>query len=185
MTDRFSPVDLWRGHIKSLSFRGDEEGALAPDRVARAVLYGLPIALGVAAGMTDFTLKTPDGMLAGLSLLTGGLLVTFAQIASWRARLASRDHDYEHSEASDRDSLDEAATHVLVAALATVADIVAIIVGQSMMAPDAEGLTGLAGGIVVGLGVYVGLLFSMVIFKLYDTYVQVNRVSERVSGHAR
>lgn len=185
MTDRFSPVDLWRGHIKSLSFRGTAGQPLIADVLARFVLYGVPTALGVTAGVSGFTIKHPDGILAGLSLLIAGLLAVFAQIAAWRDRLTAREASYERSEASDSDSLDEAATHVLVAALASVVGLISLFIGQSTMPAKADGLTGWTCGIVVGICSYIALLFCMVVFKLYDTYVHVYRVSDRVSGHVR
>src|SRR4051812_15730777 len=113
MSDRLDPRDLFRGEFKALTLR--TPGSDRADLFTRGVLWFVPLALGLGAGLSGFTLKSPDGILAGLALLVGGMLAVFAQIAVWRERLTERDRLFEVSEASDRESLDEAVTHVLVA----------------------------------------------------------------------
>ncbi len=183
MSDRLDPRDLFRGQWKVLTLR-TATGSRA-DVVVRGLIYLVPIALGVVAAVSDFSLKSPDAILAGLALLVGGMLAVFAQIAVWRERLADRERLFENSEASDRESLDEAVTNVLVASFWSVVGIVAIVVGQSTTSAKDGSLGGLACGVVVAVGAHVALLFMLVIFKLYDSYIYINKVSDRLNGSVR
>ncbi|MCW2735460.1 hypothetical protein [Nocardioides sp.] len=183
MSDRLDPRDLFRGQWKVLTLR--TSNSTRADVVIRAVVYLVPLALGVVAGVSGFALKSPDALLAGLALLVGGMLAVFAQIAVWRERLTDRERLFAESEASDRDSLDEAVTNVLVAAFWSVVGIVAIIVGQSTSNATDGSLGGWACGIVVAVGAHVAILFMLVIFKLYDSYLYINKVSDRLNGSVR
>ena len=86
---------------------------------------------------------------------------------------------------ANRRDLATTVTHVLVASFWSVVGIVAIVVGQSTTNEDDGSLVGLACGVVVAVGTHVALLFMLVIFKLYDSYLYINKVSDRLSGAVR
>lgn len=183
MSDRLDPRDLFRGQRKALTLRGQD--FTRADVVARALLFFVPVGLGLVAGVSGFAIMSPDALLAGLALLVGGMLAVFAQIAVWRERLSDRERLFANSEESDRESLDEAVTHVLVASFWSVLGIVAIVVGQSTTSDPDGALLGVACGVVVAVGTHVALLFMLVIFKLYDSYLYINKVSDRLNGSVR
>lgn len=183
MSDRLDPRDLFRGHKKALTLR--TATSTQADVAVRLLIYGLPVGLGIAAGISGFAVRSPDAILAGLALLVGGMLAVFVQLAAWRERLTDRAKLFEDSEASDREALDEAATHVLVAGFWSVLGIVAIVVGQSTTGEKDGSLVGVASGLVIAIGAHVALLFMLVIFKLYDSYLYINRVSDRLNGSIR
>lgn len=87
------------------------------------------------------------------------------------------------SEASDRESLDEAVTHVLAASFWAVVGVIAIVIGQSTTHAKGGALVGFSAGVVVFVGMHVALLFLMVIFRLYDSYMFINKVSDRLNGN--
>ncbi|GAA0989809.1 hypothetical protein ENKNEFLB_03608 [Nocardioides aquaticus] len=183
MSDRLDPRDLFRGQWKALTLRAG--AATRADLVGRVLVYLVPLAAGLVAGLSGFAIKSPDAILAGLALLVGGLLAVFAQIAGWRERLTERSRPFGETEESDRESLDEAVTHVLVASFWSVAGLIAVVAGQSTTNEVDGSLTGLSCGIVVAIGLHIAMLFMLVIFKLYDSYLYINRVSDRLSGSVR
>lgn len=183
MSDRLDPRALLRGQWKGLTLRTNSSARA--DVAVRLVVYLLPVGVGLSAGFLGFELKSPDGILGGLALLIGGMLAVFAQLASWRERLTQRDVAFASSEASDREGVDEAVTHVLVATAWAVVGVVVVVLGQGLSHDSNGALTGWACGLIVGIGLHIALLFLMVTFKLYATYVYVNRVSDRLNGSVR
>ena len=53
--------------------------------------------------------------------------------------------------------------------------------------PDGQhpGVFGASVLLGIGVGVNVALLFMLVIFKLYDSYLYINKVSDRLNGSVR
>lgn len=185
-TDRFSPRPIWTGHWKALRNRSyAPTGRSARDAVAVAVVYAIPFAIATAAVAGAWTIKNPSALLAGVSLLVGGCLVAFGQLAAWRGRLAERVTWHETSERPERHAIDEAVAHLLWATWIAVVEAALLVVAGEMM-PDPERTYGWAARLltagVYGLGTYLVLLLLMILPKLYVTYANANKLDDEMSG---
>lgn len=86
MLDRLNPAALIRGQWKTLSdYRNPE--VTRGDRVARAIVYLGPLTVGFLVWKIDGRISSPGPLLAGVALLTGGLLSTFTHLSTLRLKL--------------------------------------------------------------------------------------------------
>lgn len=108
--------------------------------------------------------------------------MAFAQIASWRDRFTARLAEAGELEVHERDSLDEAVAHMLVAVYGTVLFIVTVVIGSNFTNNKAGELDQPAASIAVMLGTYILILLTMVLPKLYKAYATVNQVDDEMSG---
>lgn len=192
LSDRFSPIAVFVAHFKALSNRhytGNDEPRSKSDLVAVVVLYVLPVAVGLWTGLClNVKLTAPSDLLAGISLLTGGLLAFFTQVASWRDRLSARRSSHEHADAARRDGLDESVAHILVAIYAAVVLVVLLAVASNV----ANTPSGSKGGapevntplsaLIIGFGSYLLLLLLIVLPALWDSYSTHNSVPRHMGG---
>lgn len=185
MIDRLNPVAVLRGHWAGL--RNRDGDASTPDVWARAVLVVLPGLLAVSSYYFCLQLVEPGLFVSALSLLSAGLLASFAQIASIRSRYVVPDDPLFDDERDTRDMLDESVAHVLTAALLSVTIAVVIVLGMNFNSTEVAGqslrLGRFTSAVVSGLGTYLVLLFVMTVRKLYGAYVVANEVSRELSGH--
>lgn len=186
MLARFNPSPIWNAHLKGLMNRKytTERPVGVPDAAARALLYVAPLVAGVVMFFFDGKVAGTDGLLAAAGIFTGALFMAFTQVASWRQMLSDRRHEREVAEVAQRDSLDEAVAHLLMAMYASVALAVVIVSGRNFA--DAEGrLTSGWAAATAALGVYTALLLLIVMPKLYSAYVEINEVDDEMSGLSR
>ena len=183
MSPRFSPVPLFFGHWKTLSVPAPNL-KVKGDVVSRIVLLGAPVALTVLAFVGSWDLKTPSAVLGGTSLLAGGLLAAFGQIAAWRARVSDQLGDYELSDKQilRLDSIDETASHLLVAAYLAGVEALLIVLGLNASADKLGNVTGVLAALSFGVGSYLALLFLLTVPRLYAAYVDVYSVRRELSG---
>lgn len=184
MVDRLIPTQMFRAHWKALSdYRAP--GKPRPDIFTRAVLIGVPTAVVILCLVAKFELKAPEGLLAGLALLAGGLLGAFTHLSSTRVQLAEREHVWGEAERVDRDSIDETSAHLLVASyLAGVAAAV-LVLGMNFGATPTGAIAGVWAAAAGGLMSYVLLLFLIALPRLYSAYALHSNVRAELSGSHR
>lgn len=183
MTDRFNPTDIVVAHLKGLKNRRytTARPVGVADRAARFALYGLPIVAGVVTLVLGGTVAGPEGILAGIAVLTGAFFMAFTQVATWRERFTERRHEREAAEVNQRDSLDEAVAHLLMAMYASLLLVVVLVVGTNF-ADDDGNLVGVFAGLTVAIGFYIVLLMMIILPKLYTAYASINEVDDEMSG---
>lgn len=184
MSSRFFPVELFRGHWKSLSdYRSRKPIA---DTTTRFFIVFLPLAAGSCLFVFHGALAAPGSLLAGVSLLAGGFLAAFGQISSLRLRLTDRADHFAETEAIDRDALDETAAHLLVASFMSAMTALVLVLGMNFSSDAKSGaVNGVFAALAVALACYVLLVFVIVIPRLYIAYVNINRVRDELSGTHR
>jgi hypothetical protein len=184
VSNRFSARHIWNAHLKGLRNRNFNRPDMSPsaaDILARAVLYLVPIKLGVLAHFWGATIAAVDGLLAAAGLLAGGLFMAFTQVAAWRDRYTDRMDRFEDAERPQRYSLDEAVAHILMATYGCFALVVITLVGANFS--DKQGhLTGLFSALDIGVGSYILLLMLIILPKLYTSYAVTHRVGKDMSG---
>ena len=183
MTDRFTPSRIWNAHIKGLKNRvyTSARPIGTSDRIARAALYGLPLAAAVTMIVGGGTVAGGDGILAAAGIFAGAFFMGFTQVATWRERFTERREGREQSEVHQRDSLDESVAHLLMAIYASIGLAVVLVVGQNF-ADEKDRLTGAWAAASAGLGLYLVLLVMIVLPKLYTAYAGINKVDDEMSG---
>lgn len=185
-TDRFNPSDIFLAHLKGLKKRRyDQPRPIGvADTAARVLLYVLPLAACAVVIIFDGTVAGPEGILAAAGIFTGAFFMGFTQVAVWRERFTERRHDRAVAEVHQRDSLDEAIAHLLMAMYGAMLLVVAVSVGMNFGNSDGE-LQGPWAGISAGLGLYVVLLLALILPKLYTAYAGINAVDDEMSGLVR
>lgn len=122
MSERLDPRPLMQGLLDGLRKRR-LSGNEPVDHAARWILFGTPIAVGLLVGGFQVVFTQADQLLAACALLAGALLTGFAQVASWRERILARQREVDEV---DVRALSEAAAHILVSLLVSVAAAVSV-----------------------------------------------------------
>ena len=181
---RVNPGPVVAGHFRSLSNRR-RNGQWRPDWPLR---LGMPLAALVPAGfawLDSWRLPAATALLTGVGLMAGASLSSFAYLATLRLRLTDRPDDRWLD--VERDSIDEGATHMLMALLLSVVDGVVLVVGQ-----NAAPLSNVSGGISAGgwtiaaiaLSSYMAAIFVVIVPRLFAAYTEMNDVRAEISGLA-
>jgi len=178
---RFSLSDLSVGFLKVLRNRNSTPSK--PDYVARAVLFLAPLAAGLGVMRWDVHIQAPATLLTGIAILAGGFLTAFTHISTLRLRLTERQDKQADSEVDDRDLIDEIATLLLIAAFVSVVTAATLVVAMNWIAEDF--LYQWAAASVAALGTEVVALFLLTIPRLYNAYLQINKVRPALSGAHR
>jgi len=180
VTSRLLPTTIFRAHWKGLSDYRDKE--VHPDYITRILLVGIPLVAGGLFWGLGGCLSVPTVLLAGVSLLAGAFLGAFGHIATLRSRLADREDDYPDAERIDRDSLDETAAHLLVASYMSALTAFVLVLGMNLSLNAQGALVGFWGGLAVALALYVLLVFMIALPRLYNSYANINKVRDALSG---
>lgn len=178
MTARMSVMPVLRAHARSLANGAD------PDWITRAVMWGTPIGVGVAAYASQLRFGAPTALLSGVALLMGGFLSTAGVLSTLRLKLTDRDETHNAAEAAKR-NLDEAVPHVLTAALGCVTSAVLIIVAMNFPVNEFGVINRGFTCVIAAALTLIAVLFVAAIVRLYAAYVQVNNVPPRLNGFAR
>lgn len=185
-SNRFSAIYVWRGHKKGLmdrDFRAEQPVGV-PDPLARTVLYGVPLLLGVVAYWLGAAIAAVDGLLAAAGVLASGLFMAFTQVAAWRDRYTERMVSREASEKPQRFALDETVPHILMATYACFLLLVVVVVGANFADEDGR-LVGAFAASTIAICSYVLLMMMIVLPKLYSAYVVTHKVDADISGQSR
>lgn len=172
MPGRFNPSDVTRGLFDGLKYRRHDAEKESYDKVAIAVLFGLPV---LAAGLIfwlQLQFTGADQILAGAALLCGSLMAAFAQIASWRERALSRDRSVEKIRVR---ALNEATAHILFSLMISVLTVASTFALANIELGDepsawlywsAIGASAVSGATFL----YIGLSIIIVANLLWDAY---------------
>jgi len=140
----------------------------------------LPLAMAGLSIVLDWQIRKPEALLAGFSLLAGSLLGVFSQLAGWRSRLSERETTYKTTERRYRRAVDEAVAHTLIAALASMAAAILMIVLANLL-PDTASASSvlpwparIITGLAVGVGSYLLMTFLIIVNLLWDAYEKAN-----------
>lgn len=183
MSSRLIPTEVFRAHWKALSdYRGQHP---VPDNFTRAVEVVLPLIAGGFFWGLQWKLSAPTALLSGVSLLAGAFLGAFGQIASFRSRLTETAEAMPDAERTDRDSLDETAAHLLVAAYMSGITALILVVAVNVAADAKGAVSGPLGGLAVATGLFVLIVFAIAIPRLYNAYAHINGVRKELSGTHR
>jgi hypothetical protein len=186
MLDRFNLMPVFRGSWKGLT--DGRYGRLRPDWMARVVLLLPPVALLVIMLWRDARLAAPTPVLTAVSLLAGGMLSAFTHLSTLRLKITEwlDDPDAEQDRfKAEREMMDESAAHLLAGAVACAIDAVILVLGLNLSSDDKGALTGIWAALGGAASTYVLLLFIMSVPRLYAAYVEINRVSSKLSGFAK
>lgn len=180
MFDRFNFAPVFLGHWRGLT-RDTDEGTV-PDWGARSILLGVPIIVAALMAWFHVELASPAVLLTAVSLLAGASLSVFAQLSSLRLKLTEWFDEDDTSRDLDKDSLDESVAHLMAAALTCVIAAVVIVIGMTTADRDTTTLSGPIAYLAGALTTYVGLIFVMLIPRLYYAYVNINNVKGHLNG---
>lgn len=186
--NRMNPSALIAAHWKGLQSRAypsnGGEPTTTPDGLARLISAGAPVTVGGVAvifiwqGNLHLAEGTASLVVTAATLAVGGMLAAFAQLASWRSRLAERDLDIQRPL---RALIDEAVVHILLAVLESAS--LMLLTVLSLLLPNPWAIV--PNALVVAVGSHLVLLFFIIVPRLYSAYVQVNEVTDEVNGYAR
>lgn len=194
MLDRLLPIEVFRGHWKSLSDYRDDPPR--PDWVTRAVLVLGSLAVATFLLLSEGAkIGSPDALLAGLALFAGGLLAAFGEISSMRTKLTEASDDesmifesYDRVPSGKnrmyRKYLDETAAHMLVASYLSALSAGVLVFAMVILGQDTA-VTGMPAAIAGGAGTYVVITFLIALPRVYVAYVQMHKVSRQLSGTHR
>lgn len=159
---RIVALDYWR------SLRDVRTGRA--DVLARVVLLVLPVAVGVAVVATNFKIKQPTSLLPALSLLSGVLLASAGQIITLRSRIA--DSVLVSGDKRVRAQIRETISGIVLAAVAALADALAL--GSLTLFDGLRHKTStvLVSGVAATLTTYVALMFVVTARRLYATFLE-------------
>lgn len=178
---RFDTSDLWRGFWKVLRRR--DYSPPKPDYLSRIIVVAIPLVTIAFMIWSDATIKSPGAILTGAAIVAGGSLTAFTHLSTLRIRLTERADSYAEAEQAERDLIDEIATLLLCAVLIAVAASVALVVAMTI----GDGLTvcGPLAWIVAALASLVVVLFLLTVPRMYNAYVQINKVRTELNGADR
>ncbi len=133
-----------------------------------------------------WTIRSSDGLIAGLSIFAGGFLAAFTHLATVRQTLEGRHAQQGEAESPERNLVDIAVTRLLGgASLLSASTVAVLVVGTSAAANDKGEIVG-----AFAAATWVGATLSLILFvsavsTLYSAYVQMNRVDPDLDGSRR
>lgn len=177
MFDRFNVLVLVRDHTRSLVIYPTTN----PDRVARFLLYILPLVAAGAAVSARYRIGEPTALVPATSLLAGIFFAAVGQLISIRARIADSVHLSGNQRL--RAHFRESVSGMLLAALAALG--VSLLLGvlillaptpvpkKGALSDDIIEWTAIAcSALVVALITYMVLLFVSSARRLYTSYLE-------------
>lgn len=179
---RFSISPIIRAHWKGLTNGTGPD--IRPDWPARYIFIVVPVGVAALTVVLGWQLSEPAPLLAGVSLLAGGLLGSFAQLSSLRLKVSEWTQHSADEWLVERELLDETAGHVLLAAMLCAIDAAVLVIAMNATVGGQRVAVGWSAG-VLAISVYILLVFIVCLPRLYSAYVQINKVSDHLSGFAK
>ncbi len=179
---RFGLGPIFRAHWKGLT--NGTGPSSKPDWTARFVLIIAPIGIASSALLWGWQLSQPAPLLAGVSLLAGGLLGAFAQLSSLRLKVSEWPEHEDDRWLVERELIDETAAHLLLAAMLCPIDATLLVAATSATRAGQNVSTGWTAAILA-VSMYIVLIFIICIPRLYSAYVQINSVSDHLNGYVK
>ncbi|WP_370942029.1 hypothetical protein AB5J62_23255 [Amycolatopsis sp. cg5] len=154
---------------------------MTPDWPSRLFLILPSVGIVLSSYFFDWRLSAPTGLLAGTSLLAGALLSAFTHLSTLRMKVTEWTKHEEDRFSPERAMLDESAAHLLLGALICALNSAILVLGMNVSSSSGE-VTGVLCAISCGLGCYVLLMFFLCLPRMYSAYVELNDVSDSLSG---
>jgi hypothetical protein len=183
-TDRFNLGPLLIAHWKCLSYE-TSDGVTKGDWPARLGLLVPALAAGIALPAFHGSLSNVGSLLAADALLASSLLAVFAQISTLRVKYSDRYQGGLPLTDTDKDAMDESATHLLFAVMLAFVNASVLVVALAWSSDGGSRITGPLAGISTALFVYMALLLLMLLPRLLHAYTTVNDVRDDLSGFHR
>lgn len=171
MTDRFSPLALFKAHFVGLKDHSKEKGV---DRFAATALVIAPLGAAVAMGLFG-TIKDAAAWFTGISLISTGLVALFVYLAELRMRLAARAPQFPLGDKTLRENLDEAGTHALAGAYLGVVSAAVLVIEMNL----ASELRGLYAAVPTWSSVYTLMIALMLVPRIHHAFSKANEVLDR------
>jgi hypothetical protein len=179
---RLSVAPIIRGHWKGLT-NGVGNTAVA-DWTARIAFTIIPLGVATLTVSLQWCMAQPGPLLSGVSLLAGALLGAFAQLSSLRLKITEWSTGEPRKWEVERELIDETAAHILFAAMLCATDAALLVVAMNVTPPNMPVEPGWSAPIL-GIASYIFLMFIVCLPRLYSAYVQINSVSDKLSGFTR
>jgi hypothetical protein len=186
MLSRFNLIPVFRGSWKGLS-DGRYDG-YRPDWLTRVILGLPPAGLFIAMLLNAGRLAAPTPILTAVSLMAGGMLSAFTHLSTLRLKITEwlDSPDAEPDRFRDeREMLDESAAHLLAGSVSCAITAAILVLGLNLASAPNGALTGFWAALAAATSSYVVLLFIMTVPRLYSAYVQINKVTSKLSGFVR
>ncbi|MEC4573641.1 hypothetical protein [Streptomyces virginiae] len=183
MLDRFNVMPVFRGHWKGLT-----DGRYSTRRadVAARLSLLIPACVFVLMALRGGRLAAPAALIAGVSLLAGGMLSAFTHLSTLRLKITEWDNAGGASRFEvEKGMLDETAAHLLTASLLCALDAATLVIGMNFGVTSTGQLSGFWAALAAALSSYVLLVFIFVIPRLYSAYVEINNVAPDLNGFDR
>lgn len=173
---------LLRAQLKVTRFRSRNTYTYWAKIVALVVILAAIVVCSLVFG---WTIRSSDGLIAGIAIFAGGFLTAFTHLSAVRRTLDARHAQQEAAERPERDLVDIAVTRLLGATLVSATTAAVLVVGTSVATDDQDRVMGLfAAATWAGSALSLMLFFSAVP-ALYSAYVQMNVVDPGLDGSRR
>ena len=182
---RFSILPILRGHWRGLT-NDLSDGTTIPDWPVRIALGSVSGVVLVCSYVLGWQIASPTATLSAMALLSAGLLGVFTQLSSLRIRLTDRPDEAWLD--VERDGIDEAVAHVLLAFLLCISSGALLVAGMNLVAwyrPGTPELDRWWSGPVLAIGAYILMTFLILVPKLYSAYTEMNSVRNELNGFHR
>lgn len=173
---------LLRAQLKVTRFRSRNTFTYWAKIVAILLVLAAIVVCSLVFG---WTIRSSDGLIAGIAIFAGGFLTAFTHLSGVRRTLDARHGQQGGAESPERDLVDISVTRLLGATLVSAATAAVLVVGTSVATDDEGRVTG-----VFAAATWAGSALSLVLFfsavpALYSAYVQMNTVDPGLDGSRR
>lgn len=170
---------LLRAQLKVTRFRSRNTFTYWAKIVAMVLVLAAIVVCSLVFG---WTIRSSDGLIAGIAIFAGGFLTAFTHLSGVRRTLDARHGQQGAAERPERDLVDVAVTRLLGATLVSAATAAILVVGTSVAVDDQGRVMG-----VFAAATWAGSALSLVLFfsavpALYSAYVQINAVDPDLDG---
>ena len=170
---------LLRAQLKVTRFRSRNTFTYWAKIVAMVLVLAAIVVCSLVFG---WTIRSSDGLIAGIAIFAGGFLTAFTHLSGVRRTLDARHGQQGAAERPERDLVDVAVTRLLGATLVSAATAAILVVGTSVAVDDQGRVMG-----VFAAATWAGSALSLVLFfsavpALYSAYVQMNAVDPDLDG---
>lgn len=169
--------------------RGSESTQFTTSWAGRIWIVSLPIfaaGINIFLGLRDRAwFSESEALLAGVSLMVGGLLALFAQMAAWRTRMVEDASGSTNSGRPKRDYLDSCVNHILAGVFSSTLCSLFLII-MSVSASNSEGVYRIGyfgeplyacfSTLSVFFGVHILVCVYLVVSSCWEAYGSINGV---------
>lgn len=177
-----SLLALVRAQLKVTRFRSRNTFTYWAKIVAMLLVLAAIVVCSLVFG---WTVKSSDGLIAGIAIFAGGFLTAFTHLSGVRRTLDARHDQQGAAERPERDLVDIAVTRLLGATLVSAATAAVLVVGTSVATDDQDRVMGVFAATTWAGSALSLMLFFSAVPALYSAYVQMNVVDPGLDGSRR